>query len=74
MSEDITELELEVLRIILNDSHRPAAITRILKKKHIDCDQNKVVQALQSLEARDLVERYTTKTWIGKSKAESYFS
>ncbi|MBD3406443.1 MAG: hypothetical protein GF411_10055 [Candidatus Lokiarchaeota archaeon] len=74
MSEDITELEMEILRVILNDSHRPAAITRILKKNHVECDQNAVVQALQSLEARDLVERYTTKTWIGKSSAEKYFS
>ena len=72
MSEELTELEQVILPIIIEDSHRASAITRILTKKGIDCDNNTVVQALNSLESKDLVERYTTKTWIATSKAQSY--
>jgi hypothetical protein len=72
MSSDILDLEREVLAIIMNDSHRPSAITRILKKKHVECDQNQVVQALISLEQMDLVERFTSKAWIAKDKAADY--
>jgi hypothetical protein len=69
MSSDLLDLERQVLAIILNDSHRPSAITRILKKKQIECDQNQVVQALISLEKMDLVERFTSKAWVAKDKA-----
>lgn len=72
MSSDLLDLERKVLAIILNDSHRPSAITRILRKKHVDCDQNQVVQALISLEKMDLVERFTAKAWIAKDKATDY--
>ena len=70
MSKEITELERNILKVILSDSHRPSAITRILQGRHIDCDQNRVIQALNSLEGKDLVERFTAKTWIAKGKAE----
>lgn len=71
MSEEITDLEKRILALILNNSQRPAAIARILRGRHVKCDQNQVVQALNSLEKKDLVERFTQKTWIAKSKAES---
>ncbi len=71
MSEEITDLEKRILALILNNSHRPAAIARILRGRHVKCDQNQVVQALNALEKRDLVERFTQKTWIAKAKAES---
>ena len=72
MSSDLSNLERRILRIILNDSHRPSAITRILKKQHIECDQNQVVQALNALLRMDLVERFTSKAWIAKDKATDY--
>jgi predicted transcriptional regulator len=72
MSEELTELEQIILTIIREDSHRASAITRILSKRRVDCDNNAVVQALNSLEGKDLVERYTTKTWIATSKGQSY--
>ncbi len=72
MSEDLTELERSILPIIINDSHRPGAITRILTGRGYSIDLNQVNQALNSLEAKDLVERFTTKTWLAKSKAQDY--
>ncbi len=73
-AEGITELEKAILSTILDESNsqRPAAITRILQKRDIECDQNQVIQALNSLEKRNLVERYTSKSWVAKSKAEQY--
>ncbi len=71
MSEGITDLEMQILRVIFENSHRPASITRILKGRQIECDQNMVVQALNTLEKRDYVERFTQKTWIAKSKGQS---
>lgn len=71
MSE-VTDLERSILSVIIRDSHRAAAITKILLGRHIECDQNKVVQALNSLEKRNLVERFTAKSWIAKGKAEDY--
>ena len=70
MSEGITDLEMEILKIIYENSHRPASITRILRGRSIECDQNMVVQALNTLEERDFVERFTQKTWIAKSKGQ----
>ncbi len=72
MSDEISELERKILAVILKDSHRPAAITRILRGRHVECDQNRVVQALNRLEERGLVERFTAKTWIATSKAEQF--
>ncbi len=72
MSDDITNLERKILAVIIKDSHRPAAITRILNKRQIDCDQNLVVQSLNALEKKGLVERFTSKTWIAKGKAQDY--
>ena len=72
MSEDVSELQRKILELILKDSHRPAAITRILKRRNSECNQNEVVLSLNDLEKRDLVERFTGKTWIAKSKAEDY--
>ena len=71
MSESLTDLEKQILSIILRDSHRPAAIVRILKGRHIECDANQVVAALNALEQEGLVERFTSKAWIATSKAES---
>lgn len=70
MSQEITDLERGILSVILKDSHRPAAITRILQKRQVECDQNTVVQALNTLLDKGLVERFTSKTWIATSKAE----
>ena len=72
MSSDLSDLERSILRIILNDSHRPPAITRILKNQHVECNQNQVVQALNALEKMDLVERFTSKAWLAKDKAADY--
>jgi len=72
MSDNVTELERKILAIIIKDSHRAASITRILKGKSVNCDQNSVVQSLNVLEKKGLVERFTAKTWIAKGKAEEY--
>jgi repressor of nif and glnA expression len=74
MSEELTELEQMIIPIIIEDSHRASAITRILQKRGVECDNNSVVQSLNSLEEKNLVERYTTKTWIATSRAQSYVS
>ncbi|MDF1540282.1 MAG: hypothetical protein P1Q69_15415 [Candidatus Thorarchaeota archaeon] len=71
MSE-VTDLERSILSVIIRDSHRASAITKILLGRHIKCDQNEVVQTLNSLEKRNLVERFTAKSWIAKGKAEDY--
>ena len=70
MSEDLTELQRKILSVILQDSHRPSAITRILKNRHIKCDQNQVVEALNDMEERGFVERFTTKAWLATGKAQ----
>ncbi|MGY5854632.1 MAG: hypothetical protein RTU92_13770 [Candidatus Thorarchaeota archaeon] len=72
MSENLTELERSILPIIIRDSHRPSAISRILKGRGVQCDLNLVIQALNSLEQKDLVERFTAKAWLAKSKAQDY--
>lgn len=72
MSEDLTELQRRILVLIFNDTHRPAAITKHLRNKHIECDQNQVVQALNNLEQRNLVERTGSKSWTAKDAAEEY--
>ncbi len=72
MSDEITEIDRVILEVVIHDSHRPSAITRIVQKRGIDCTQNQVVQSLNSLEERGLVERYTSKAWVGTSNAEAY--
>ncbi len=72
MSEEITELQRKILELILVDAHRPSAITSVLRKRHVECDQNDVVQALLDLEKRDLVEKLSAKAWTAKGKAEDY--
>ena len=72
MSKEITDLDRQVLTIIRTDSHRPSAITGILKGRHIECDNNSVVQSLNALEKEGLVERFTSKAWIATSKADNY--
>jgi len=72
MSEEITELQRKILGLILVDAHRPSAIASILKRRHVECNQNDVVQALRDLEERDLVEKLSAKAWTAKGKAEDY--
>ncbi|MFW9962183.1 MAG: hypothetical protein ACFFCX_01340 [Candidatus Sifarchaeia archaeon] len=72
MSEEITELQKNILRLILVDNRRPNSITSILRKRNVSCHQNDVVQALLDLEKRDLVEKLSTKAWTAKEKAERY--
>ena len=72
MSEEITKLQRKILGIILADAHRPSAIASILKRKHVECNQNDVVQALLDLEKRDLVENLSAKAWTAKGGAEDY--
>ncbi len=72
MSKEITDLDRHVLAIIKTDSHRPSAITGILKGRHVECDNNTVVQSLNTLEKEGLVERFTSKAWIATSKADAY--
>ncbi len=70
MSEEITELQKNILKIILADNRRPNAIASFLKRRNIECNQNDVVQALLDLEKRNLVEKLSTKSWTAKGKAE----
>lgn len=72
MSENVTDLERKILAVIIKDSHRPASITKILQGRQITCDQNSVVQSLNALEKKGLVERFSSKTWLAKGKAEDY--
>jgi DNA-binding MarR family transcriptional regulator len=72
MSEEITELQREILALILDDNRRAGAITRTLQQRHVECNQNEVVMALNDLEKRDLVERATEKAWAAKTKAQDY--
>ena len=70
MSKEVTDLERNILSVILRDSHRASAITKILLGRQVECNQNQVIQALNSLEKRNLAERFSAKTWIAKGKAE----
>lgn len=72
MSKEITDLERNILSIILSDSHRASAITKILTGRQVECTQNQVIQALNSLEKKNLVERFTAKSWIAKGKAGDF--
>ncbi|MCK4279666.1 MAG: hypothetical protein KAW94_03720 [Candidatus Thorarchaeota archaeon] len=72
MSKEISDLDRQILALIRADSHRPSAITGILKGRHVECDNNSVVQSLNALEKEGLVERFTSKAWIATSKADDY--
>ncbi|MFW9810599.1 MAG: hypothetical protein ACFFE6_14570 [Candidatus Thorarchaeota archaeon] len=72
MSEDLTELQRKILELILADAHRPNAITSVLKRRNIECNQNDVVQALLDLEKRNLAERISAKAWSATGRAEDY--
>ena len=69
MSEEPTELQRRILSHILENSQRASAITRTLKRKNVECNQNDVVLALNDLEKRGFVERVGTKSWTAKPKA-----
>ncbi len=72
MSKEVSELDKAILSAILEDSHRPSAITSIVNARGVSCTQNEVVKALNGLEEKDLVERFTSKTWIAKSGAADH--
>ncbi|TFG12465.1 Lrp/AsnC family transcriptional regulator [Candidatus Thorarchaeota archaeon] len=72
MSEEISEIDKAILSAILEDSHRPSAITSIVNGRGVNCTQNEVVKALNELEDKGLVERYTSKTWLAKPSAADY--
>ncbi len=72
MSENLTELQRKVLELIISDAHRPNAITSVLRRRHVECNQNEVVQALLDLEKRNLVERISEKAWSAKGLAEDF--
>ena len=73
MSEDISNLQKNILALILRENRRPSAIASTLRRYDKTVDQNSVILALLDLEKRGLVERSTTKAWIAKSKASNYF-
>ncbi|MHA2047615.1 MAG: hypothetical protein ACW99G_22775 [Candidatus Thorarchaeota archaeon] len=70
MSEDLTELQRKILELILSNANRPSAITSVLRRRHVECNQNEVVQALLDLEKRNLVERVSEKAWSATGRAE----
>jgi len=70
MSEEPTELQRRILSLILEDTHRASAITRTLRSKNVECNQNDVVMALSDLEKRGFVERVGSKSWTARPKAQ----
>jgi hypothetical protein len=70
MSEDLTDLQRDILELIISNSSRPSAITSILRRKNTGINQNDVVQALLDLESRKLVERVSGKAWTATGRAE----
>ncbi|MHA2379713.1 MAG: hypothetical protein ACXADO_09355 [Candidatus Thorarchaeota archaeon] len=70
MSEEPTELQRRILSLILENSHRASAITRTLRGKNVECNQNDVITALNDLEKRGLVERVGSKSWTARPKAQ----
>lgn len=70
MSEEPTELQRRILSLIVEDSHRASAITRTLRSKNVECNQNDVVTALNDLEKRGFVERVGSKSWTARPKAQ----
>jgi len=72
MSEEINDVQKSILSLILQDTRRAASITRLLKKSSVDCDLNIVVQSLNDLEKRGLVERASEKGWTATGRAQDY--
>ncbi len=72
MSEDLTDLQRNIIAMIVRDNRRPSSIAFGLKRRNGTVDQNRVMLALVDLEKRGLVERSTSKAWIAKSKATDY--
>jgi hypothetical protein len=72
MSEDVSDLQRRILAQIIEQTRRPSAIASLLRRRHVACDQNLVVQALVDLEARGLAERKTAKGWAARGDAESH--
>jgi len=72
MSEDLTELQRKILELIISDAHRPNAITSVLRRRYVECNQNEIVQALLDLEKRKLVERISGKAWSATGSAEDF--
>ncbi|MCK4566945.1 MAG: hypothetical protein KAU48_06520 [Candidatus Thorarchaeota archaeon] len=72
MSEDLTDLQRNIIAMIVRDNRRPSSIAFALKRRNGTVDQNRVMLALVDLEKRGLVERSTSKAWISKSKATDY--
>jgi DNA-binding MarR family transcriptional regulator len=72
LSEDLTDLQRNIIAMIVRDNRRPSSIAFALKRRNGTVDQNRVMQALVDLEKRGLVERSTSKAWTAKSKATDY--
>jgi repressor of nif and glnA expression len=72
MSEEINEMQRKILGLIAQDARRAASITRLLKKRGLDCISNDVVQALNDLDKRGLVERASEKAWVATGKGQDY--
>lgn len=72
MSEEVTNLQKLIIAQILGTSRRPSAIASLLRRRHVDCNQNTIVQALIDLEARGLAERTTAKAWSARGNAASH--
>lgn len=72
MSEDLTELQKNIIELIIRENRRPSAIAKTLRRYDAQVDQNSVMLALVDLEVRGLVERSTTKAWIAKGRAAEY--
>ena len=72
MSEELTELQRNILELIISENRRPSAIAKTLRRYDVQVNQNGVMLALVDLEKRGLVERSTTKAWIAKGKATDY--
>ncbi|NHJ13310.1 MAG: hypothetical protein EAX95_06510 [Candidatus Thorarchaeota archaeon] len=72
MSEEINALQRKILNIVLEDSRRAGSITRLLKRSGFECEQNEVVQAMNDLVKRGLLERPSEKTWTATGKAQDY--
>ncbi len=72
MSEEINDTQRRILGIIAQDARRAGSITRLLKKRGIDCSRNEVVQALNDLGKRGLVERASEKAWGATGRGQGY--
>jgi DNA-binding MarR family transcriptional regulator len=72
MSQEISNLERKILRFIFEDNHRASAIQKALSGQEERYTHNDIVAALNSLEENDLVERYSSKSWIATGDAEDY--